>query len=372
MANALEQKIQQLSHRVRTGPVGKFFSWWMEELRLALPESVQERLQHAARRVTLQPVGDQLVLAVDENRRLRALGDYARSQDASLQRQEIEDRLDDEDLVEAPRFLLLDAATALTKDLSLPQAAEANLEQVLSFEMDRQTPFKASAVYFDWIVTGRDAPGGKVHRKLFVATRNEVDGWVRELNGRGYHLAGIDIRDGDRTLGLNLMPAEQRFRIVNRKARVNLALAGAAVILLAIVMAQSLSLREHQVEQLEEAIAGVQGEARAVARIRQEIDDASEAAGFLATRRAETPLAIELLADITSFLPDDTYLDRLVLNKSSVQIQGKSSNAQRLIELVNESDYLEGASFRGSTRLDARSGLEIFEINASVTPVEEG
>ena len=39
---------------------------------------------------------------------------------------------------------------------------------------------------------------------------------------------------------------------------------------------------------------------------------------------------------------------------------------QQLIELVNQSDLLEDASFRGSTRLDTRTGLEIFEVNAGL------
>ena len=38
-----------------------------------------------------------------------------------------------------------------------------------------------------------------------------------------------------------------------------------------------------------------------------------------------------------------------------------------LIELVNDSDFMEAAAFRGSTRLDARTGLEIFEISADIT-----
>jgi general secretion pathway protein L len=83
-------------------------------------------------------------------------------------------------------------------------------------------------------------------------------------------------------------------------------------------------------------------------------------------------LAIELLADVTRLLPDDTYLDRLVIGASSVQMQGKSQNAQQLIEKVNESDMLEDAAFRGSTRLDARSGLEIFEVNAQIVPGGKG
>jgi general secretion pathway protein L len=146
----------------------------------------------------------------------------------------------------------------------------------------------------------------------------------------------------------------------------NLALGAACAVLLAMVMAQSIYLREHQVAELEEAIAEVQGEAREVMKIKKQIEESSEAAGFLATRRAEVPLAIEVLADITRILPDDTYLDRLVITNSSVQLQGKSQNAQRLIELVNESGLLDEAAFRGSTRLDARSGLEIFEVNAEI------
>lgn len=137
-------------------------------------------------------------------------------------------------------------------------------------------------------------------------------------------------------------------------------------VLLALVMAQSLYLRAHQVAQLEDAITAVQGEAREVIQIKKQIEETGEAAGFLARSRSAVPLAIEVLADITRILPDDTYLDRLVITNSSVQMQGKSKNAQQLIPLVNGSNLLDDAAFRGSTRLDARSGLEIFEVNAEV------
>jgi general secretion pathway protein L len=121
------------------------------------------------------------------------------------------------------------------------------------------------------------------------------------------------------------------------------------------------------VAELEAAIAEVQGEARRVQRIKEQIGDSSEAATFLTVRREQSPLAIEILADITRILPDDTYLDRLVIGQTNVQIQGKSQNAQQLIEKVNESELFDAASFRGSTRLDARSGLEIFEVNANIS-----
>ena len=61
----------------------------------------------------------------------------------------------------------------------------------------------------------------------------------------------------------------------------------------------------------------------------------------------------------------DILGDRLTMNADTVQMQGKSSSAQSLIELINDSDYFENASFRGPTRLDSRSGKEIFDINTN-------
>jgi general secretion pathway protein L len=369
MAYELEQKWQQLRNRVRSGQVGKFFTWWLGELRQAMPASWQEKLQHAMRRVSFTLGEGLLSLAVDENRRLSDLDAFPLSQDAALQRQEIDDLLRRSELLEAPRFLLLERDAVLSKELKLPLAAEPNLAQVLTFEMDRQTPFRAGSVYFDWKIADRTSAPGQLKLQLFVVPRAEVDRAVSALANRGLALAGVDVRDHDRTLGLNLLPADQRVRTVNPRARLNLALGAACVGLLALVMAQSLYLRAHQVGELEAAIAAVQDEAREVAQIRKQIEDASEAAGFLASRRGELPLAIEVLADVTRTLPDDTFLDRLVIGAATVQMQGKSQNAQQLIEKVNESPLLDAAAFRGSTRLDARSGLEIFEVNATVVPV---
>jgi general secretion pathway protein L len=366
MLDVLENKLLQIAGWLKAGPAGTFFRWWTEELRLAMPSAWQQKLQYALRRVTLAIQSDSLKVGVDENRSLKTLEVFSNAQDASLQSQQVEDLLLSNELQEAPRFLLLELESVLNRRMKLPLAAESNLAQVLSFEMDRQTPFRASDVYFDWKILDRGGDSGQINLEIFVAPRAEVDELVNSVAARGFPLAGVDIVDGDKTLGLNLLPAGQRVRSANPKSRLNLSLGLASAALLAILMTQSLYLRSHQVTELEEAIADVQGEAREVMRIKQQIEDSSEAAGFLAMKRAETPLVIEVVADITQILPDDTYLDRLVISKSSVQLQGKSQNAQQLIELVNESTLLGDASFRGSTRLDARSGLEIFEVNASV------
>jgi len=104
----------------------------------------------------------------------------------------------------------------------------------------------------------------------------------------------------------------------------------------------------------------------AVQQIRKQIDDASEAAGFLQSHKIENGYKIEVLAELTRILPEDTYLDRLSMSAGGMQMQGKSANAQNLIELINDSPYFETASFRGPTRLDTRTRKEIFDLSANI------
>jgi general secretion pathway protein L len=172
--------------------------------------------------------------------------------------------------------------------------------------------------------------------------------------------------------GVNLLPVDMRYKLVNWRTRFNWALTGALVVLLSAVMFQSLWLRQHQIAAVEEAIEGVRSEAMRVQQIRQQIQDAREAAGFMATRRASALPTVKVLAEATRLLPDDTYLDRITIGDGAVQMQGKSLNAQRLIELVNQSVLFDNAAFRGPTRLDTRTQREIFDLTADIALGDEG
>jgi general secretion pathway protein L len=366
MAIALNNKIQYWSGRLRNGQVGSFFSWWFGELAQILPATWRERMQHALRRVTLIVNAGQLKLGIEENRSASWLESFSLDQEAALQKQGIRSLLEKHDIQETPRFLLLDAGKILHKPLTLPAATEPNLQQVLAFEMDRQTPFRAADVYFTWQLLGADKDNAQIKIDLFVVQRKPVDATLELLAARGLAVSGVDVIDRDKTLGINLLPAEKRFRMINPKSRLNYSLAAAALVLVIVLMMQSVNLRAHRVESLETGIADVQDEARRVQRLREQVTETSEAASFLTRKRSASPMAIELLAEITRTLPDDTYLDRLVISQEGVLMQGKSSNAQHLIETVNSSGLFDNAAFRGSTRLDSASGLEIFEINATI------
>ena len=367
MAIALNNTIQNARFRFANGPAAQFLRWWGEELRNAMPSQFRERMQYARRKLLMQVSDTDLIFSVDNSKAIQSLDSVSIDQDPQLQQQRIRDLLQRHELVEVNRDLLLPEAVVLHTRVTMPLAAEANLRQALAYEMDRHTPFSAEEVFFGWHNLSRDREAGQLHFELYVTPREAVEAQIEHLKRLGLPPTGVDIATTNGPLGINLLPEALRYRVINKQARLNWVIGAVAIFMMIFVMAQSLWLREHQAKVLSEAIEDVRSQALAVQQIRKQIDDASEAAGFLQSRKIENGYKVEMLAELTRVLPEDTYLDRLSMHLGTTQMQGKSGNAQSLIELVNDSPYFENASFRGPTRLDNRSGKEIFDLTADNT-----
>ena len=372
MAIAFNNTIQNIRFRLVNGPTGQFFRWWGEELGKAMPAQFRARMQYARRHLLMRPGDGEIALSIDNADTVQSLDSFSTDLDTRLQRQRVLELLQQHELTEVSRDLVLSEADVLRTEVVMPLAAETNLTKALSYEMDRHTPFQANEVFYCWRVLNRDRDAGQLHFELFVTPREPVEKKIELLKDLGLAPTGIDVEGPDGLLGINLLPPALRHRIVNQQVRLNWAIAAATVVLLVFVMAQSLWLREHQIESIEEAIDSVRAEAMAVQQIRKQIDDASEAAGFLQSRKIQNGYKIEVLAELTRILPQDTFLDRLSMHAETTQMQGKSDNAQGLIELINDSPFFENASFRGPTRLDNRSRKEIFDLSANNTPQDAG
>jgi general secretion pathway protein L len=368
MAIAIDSHIRTIRARLEGSQLGQFFRWWVAELRALLPAGMRARMQHARRKVILQVRPGEVSVGVANADALHELDVFALGSDERLQAQRIHDLLVERELSEGGRDLLIADDDVLRKQVYLPAAAEANLRQALAFEMDRQTPFNADEVFYDYRILQRDRESAQLRIDLAVALREPVLRDIRVLESVGMAPTGADVIIDGRPAGLNLLPVDLRHRMVNSRQRANLVFAGAFLLLLVLVMGQSIWLRQHQLDEVREAIDEVRQEALQVQEIRERIKDASEAAGFLDERRAASVPTVKVLAEVTRVMPDDTYLDRLLISSDNVQMQGKSENAQRLIELVNQSPLFTDAAFRGPTRLDSRTQREIFDVGANLVP----
>lgn len=363
---ALDIQLARLRTRYARTPLPRFFAWWGHELALLLPARWRGLLAERADALLLDVAGRELCVWRQSTQGCSELGrvnldDSAEAQKAAFAR--LRGALEAPDL---RRFYCMDGARTLRRVLSLPAAAEDNLRQVLAFEMDRQTPFKADQVYFDYAVAPHAAADRNLHVELTVVPRAQLDAELTAIAGSAPMLDGVDcwagVRGGAR-LGLNLLPTEHRYARKNLRLRLNLALGAAAVVLLVTCMQLWLDNRASALTAMQADVARAQNDAKQVSQLRKTLQDTIDGANFLSRKKHDTPLMVNLLEDLTQRLPDDTYLERLnVDDKDKIELQGLSDDASKLIGLLNKSELLANPSVQGTIQPDPRTKKDRFNI----------
>ena len=369
LVNSVSQKIHSWGGQLQDSSVGRFWFWWMAELRALLPVSWRERLVAEARPLQITLTDDGYLLRTDNDHELS----MADGSDPELVQQQLQQLLLDAELENPEKVFYLPGNEVLQTEVSLPLAAEGRLRQALEFDLDRQTPFSNKDVYFDYRVNARDKASNQIRLQLYLVPRPLVVRHIQALHQMGIDINRLAIAADERASeqAINLLPEDMRAIRINHKTRFNRLLLVVVLVLLAVAMWQSLHVREQHVAELKTAIAAVSKEARMVSNMRQQITDASEAAGFLAKRETEYPEDIEVIAELTRILKKDTWVQRLIIKDGEIRVQGLSVEAQRLIRDINASPYFSQAAFLGTTQFDSRAKRERFNLSAKLVKMAE-
>lgn len=266
--------------------------------------------------------------------------------------------------------LVLAKNEALVRRATMPAATEENLAQVLSFEMDRLTPFRADEVYFDHRIVGRDGAAATLVVLVAVARRDIVDGGVDLLRSLGVTVEGVGVReDAAHGASLNLMPPELRGqRETERERNVKLALlAAAGALLLAVLLYPPWAKRE-VIKALHPVEARAQSEAQATSRLAQELERLVGEHNFLLAKKHGTPPVLAYIEEISRLLPDNTWVQQLDLKVAGktreLQVTGETASSSKLIEILEQSTLLKNATPRGTVTRGSQPGTERFAIAA--------
>src|SRR4249919_2774267 len=135
--DALENTLARLRTRYARTPLPAFFRWWGRELAAMLPQRWRALLAERSEALLFEiRDGATIVWRQSGQACVEAANVALDAPDAERVRAQIDDP-------NLRSFYCIAAARALRREFTLPVAAENNLRQVLAFEMDRQTPFKA-------------------------------------------------------------------------------------------------------------------------------------------------------------------------------------------------------------------------------------
>ena len=350
----------------RLGPgVGGFLAWWGQALASWLPTSWRAVFGLVHERLLLAREGDGLLLRLQSTGGLRDIGRVPWTDDIAA----IDDPLLPllaPRIAELPRWLLLPAGMGLRRRLLLPAAAAERLRDVLAFEIDRQTPFSADAVYYDARILERRSDG-QLDVELVAVPRSALDAITAGLGVTATTLMGADLADnGGAPLGVNLLPNLQRNRAADPWLAWNWALAAVAVIALAAGMWQVLSNRRVAADAFEREVGTRTEQARRVTLQRQQLLDVVEGAAFLSRARAGRPTTTEVIDDLSRRLPDSTYLESLRIEDSNVLLIGLSSEASSLVGRLEGSKLWRSPALTGALQPDPRTGRDRFNLTAEL------
>jgi len=74
-------------------------------------------------------------------------------------------------------------------------------------------------------------------------------------------------------------------------------------------------------------------------------------------------MVLQILAEVTRVLPDNTWLLRFDVNGAEIRLQGQSTAASELIQLLESSPLFQEAQFRSSVVQIPRSDRERFHVS---------
>jgi general secretion pathway protein L len=259
------------------------------------------------------------------------------------------------------------ADRALNRVAALPLAAERNLAQVVSFELDRQTPFKPQEAYFTFRKLRRDAAARRLLVELTVVPRALVAEILELARRIGLEPDAIEVESPTgappRLLEGRSLSGRQRL------ARTLLAgLAGAAAVLAVAALLIPLHYAHVAAESLAQELALAKRQADAASQLQKQIETQIQESHSLLARKRQASSVSGVLATLTQAVSDDTWLAELQIGGVEVQMTGSTASASDLIGHLDRSGRFTNAAFRSTVTQDAKTGREQFSIAVKVAP----
>ncbi|MDD1625029.1 MAG: PilN domain-containing protein [Methylococcaceae bacterium] len=346
----------------------EFFLWWKRELGFLVPEKIKQLVNDKRGFIIASLEGRDLVLTYLNNGQVKSLTLPERgARDLTFQRLCEKD----ERLAKAKVIIRLTDQNAIQKELCLPSAAKENLDQVVAYELDRYTPFKAEQVYF----AVKPLPGvnepGQLRVMLILTTREILDGLYKDVKALGLSPLLADYQGSannldDLNLAYNLLPERLRQKTAQLPRLIHWTLIALTSMLLMAVIVVPVWFEYQTVNALQVKADSLEKEAKKVKALQSEIDAVIDETRQLFKEKNATPEVIVMLNTLSSLIKDDTWLSYAQYSDGHLQIQGESPEASALIAVLEASELFANVRFASPVTQDRVSKLERFQITVDV------
>lgn len=258
--------------------------------------------------------------------------------------------------------LVLSDEQYLLKPLSLPAQAKDNIEQIIQFEVDRQTPFSADQVYIGYQLNDNQE-GKNISLTLAVVPKHFIAKIVDYLASTVFQINTLLVDDSSTNIKIVLSELNTHSP---RFSQLNYWLVGLTVILTLAVLYKPIIYYEDAIDTIRTPLATAKKQAQGVSQLNAENAEMVERAQFLDKKSGNYRPRTALMNELAFVLPNHTWLEQSTVRDTLLTIQGESASASDLIALLTDSSYLTEVRFSAPTTMNDRTGKDRFKIQALI------
>lgn len=354
--------------------VSRFWQWWSGELLGVLPDGLRDKLFPTGQRLVVDFAGQRVHFLRSKGGVVKRVGSIVLS-DPELavgpergQVQAVRRIVERAGLESVVGLVRLPREKVLRRLVDLPAAAAENLREVLSFEMDRQTPFKADEVCFDYRIRSRDPERKRIKVDLVVVPREVIARVMRlaEAWGIDLDLLDLSVKVPQDDQFFDLLPRARREARDRLRRRLTFAAATLSVLMLCAALYLPLQAKYARLAALEAELVRARTAATKVDEMRRQVQDLTTRSRYVVEQKNNQRTATEVLNEVTRLLPDSTWVLKFGLRNNLLSLSGYSAKPSALIGLLEDSEMFASVRFSSPVTMDQKVGLERFNLTASI------
>jgi Tfp pilus assembly protein PilN len=133
-----------------------------------------------------------------------------------------------------------------------------------------------------------------------------------------------------------------------------------------------LQIEEKRIEAIDREMMARKDEVKKAEALKRDLEGVEKEIVTINSFKSSRPMALNLLKEMTRVLPKNTWLSRLRITDSTVEIEGYAASATEILPKLEASGYFKKVEFSSPTFRDTRMNADRFIIKMEIeTPPEE-
>ena len=257
---------------------------------------------------------------------------------------------------------------AIRKVISLPSSALSFLPSIVRNKVESLSPWQSADMLWGYRLVGGSADG-QIAVEIGMTGKASVTILISSLKASGINVNHIEFGDSiDAEDRINVLSTTDTSQGQSRKLLLSAVALGTFSLLAGLTAAVQAWNAQGELAFLTAQQAKFQAKLDESSAANSQMTEVSTAWALAARKHQSVPLIV-LLKELTLSIPNETWLQSIVLSEGHVTITGKGGAVSAIIAKLEKSPLLQNVNFAAATQRNTSDKQDAFSISADVSPV---